>query len=144
MHPLEGSLTICVNLCNLWENILSKKFCEFSVFCGRTSPARVSVNSAYSVGEYPQQEVLCRSVKSVGGTLLLRRQGYLCYYLPQPNHLCKSVQSVGEHPQQAVLCRSVQSVGDSTQQEFLCRSVKSVGGPPRQSEICGRIVAKVV
>ena len=75
------------------------------------------MNSAYSVGEHPQQEVLCRSVKSVGGTLQLRRQGYLRYYLPQPNHLCKSVQSVGEYTQQEFLCRYVQSVGGSTQAE---------------------------
>ena len=34
-------------------------------------------------------------VPSVGGTLLLRRQGYLRYYLPHPTNLCKSVQSVG-------------------------------------------------
>ena len=37
------------------------------------------------------------SACSVGGTLLLRRQGYLRYYLPHPNHLCRSVKSVGGH-----------------------------------------------
>ena len=40
--PPEVS-SICVNLCNLWEAPLSKSFCEFCVFCGRTSPARSSV-----------------------------------------------------------------------------------------------------
>ena len=39
--------SICDNLCNLWENILSKKFCEFSVFCGRTSPGRSSVQICF-------------------------------------------------------------------------------------------------
>ena len=43
------------------------------------------------------------SVPSVGVTLLLRRQGYLRYYLPHPTNLCKSVQSVGGSPQQQVL-----------------------------------------
>ena len=47
-------------LWNLWENILSKKFCEFCEICGRIYAVRV---------------------KYVGGTLLLRRQGYLRYYL---------------------------------------------------------------
>ena len=32
--PPEVS-SFCVNPCNLWEKILSQKFCEFSVFCGR-------------------------------------------------------------------------------------------------------------
>ena len=49
--PPEVS-SFCVNLCNLWEN----------------HSARSSVKSAYSVGEHPQQEVLCRSVQSVGGS----------------------------------------------------------------------------
>ena len=35
--------SFCVNLCNLWEAPLSKKFCEICVFCGRTSPASSSV-----------------------------------------------------------------------------------------------------
>ena len=58
VHPLEGTQTICVNLCNLWENILSKKFCGFCAICGRTFSARSFVNSVQSVGEHSQQEVL--------------------------------------------------------------------------------------
>ena len=54
----------------------SVQICEI---CGRSSPAEGPVNSV--------QSVVC--------TLLLRRQGYLRYYLPQSNHLCRSVQSVG-------------------------------------------------
>ena len=30
------SLTICADLCNLWENIRSKWFCVIRGFCGRT------------------------------------------------------------------------------------------------------------
>ena len=45
------TLTICVNLWNLWENILSKKFCEFCEICGRIFSAKTSVRSAYSVGD---------------------------------------------------------------------------------------------
>ena len=71
------------------------RFCEFCVFCGRTSPAEGSVNSACSVG----------------GILRLRRQGYLRYYLPHPNHLCQSVKSVGEYPPAEGSVNSVQSVG---------------------------------
>ena len=43
------------------------------------------------------------SACSVGGILRLRRQGYLRYYLPHPNHLCQSVKSVGESSLQKVL-----------------------------------------
>ena len=59
VYPLEGTQTICVDLCNLWENILSKKFCEFCAVCGRTSSARSSVNSVTSVGEYTQSNNPC-------------------------------------------------------------------------------------
>ena len=72
------------------------RFCEFCVFCGRTSPAEGSVNSACSVG----------------GILRLRRQGYLRYYLPHPNHLCQSVKSVGEYPPAEGSVNSAYSVGD--------------------------------
>ena len=37
------TLTICVNLCNLWEALLCRRFCEICVFCGRLHSARVSV-----------------------------------------------------------------------------------------------------
>ena len=49
--PPEVS-SICVNLCNLWEKILSQKFCEFSVFCGRPSPARSSVQICEICGRH--------------------------------------------------------------------------------------------
>ena len=87
VHPLEGTITnLCrsVNsvgeytlqevlwiLCNLWENNLSKKFCEFCEICGRhfdAAEARIPpllsthpnhlCKSVKSVGEYTQQEVL--------------------------------------------------------------------------------------
>jgi len=58
--PPEVS-SFCVNPCNLWEKILSQKFCEFSVFCGRPSPARVSVQICAICGRlHPGR------VKSVG------------------------------------------------------------------------------
>ena len=65
------TLTICVNLWNLWENTLSKKFCEFCEICGRhfdAAEARIPpllsthpnhlCKSVKSVGEYTQQEFL--------------------------------------------------------------------------------------
>ena len=107
------------------------RFCEFCVFCGRTSPAEGSVNSACSVG----------------GTLLLRRQGYLRYYL-RTLTICVDLWNLWEallcrrfcefcvfcgrhfaaaearippllssHPNH--LCRSVKSVGDSSLQKVL-------------------------
>ena len=92
--PPEVS-SFCVNLCNLWENIRSKKFCEFSVFCGRSSPAEGSVNSVQSVGgplfAWLVQQRLLHPLKL-----------HLCNLwedLSHPNHLCKSVKSVGGHPQ---------------------------------------------
>ena len=62
----------------------SVSICEI---CGRLFSAEGSVNSACSVG----------------GILRLRRQGYLRYYLPHPNHLCQSVKSVGDSSLQKVL-----------------------------------------
>ena len=59
-------------------------FCEIRGFCGRISPARVSVNSVDSVGASTHPNNLCRSVKSVGEST-------------HPNNLCRSVKSVGEH-----------------------------------------------
>ena len=60
---------------------LCRRFCEFGVFCGRISHSkrRGYGKMPYppkekSVGEYTQQEVLCKSVKSVGGHS--RRRGY--------------------------------------------------------------------
>ena len=79
------TLTICVNLCNLWEVIPSRSFCEFCVICGshfaaaearippllssapklsvqiceicgRSSPAEGSVNSVQSVGGHPSKQ----------------------------------------------------------------------------------------
>ena len=35
--------SICVNPCNPWEDILSSRFCEFGVFCGRFFSVRLSV-----------------------------------------------------------------------------------------------------
>ena len=66
-------------------------FCPFRAYCLRVLPP----------WRHPNH--LCKSVKSVGVTLQLRRQGYLRYYLSYSNHLCKSVKSVGGHPQQKVL-----------------------------------------
>ena len=66
-------------------------FCPFRAYCLRVLPP----------WRHPNH--LCKSVKSVGVTLQLRRQGYLRYYLSYSNHLCKSVQSVGGHPQQKLL-----------------------------------------
>ena len=43
---------ICVDLCNLWEALLSSRFCGFCAICGRFSSAAGSVNSVQSVGEY--------------------------------------------------------------------------------------------
>ena len=66
---------ICVNLCNLWEALLSSRFCEFRAICGRTAACSVGAletsappenASVPSVGGSPQQQVLCKSVKSVG------------------------------------------------------------------------------
>ncbi len=60
---------------------LSRRFCEFGVFCGIISHSRWRGYGKMpyppkekSVGEYTQQEVLCKSVKSVGGHS--RRRGY--------------------------------------------------------------------
>ena len=89
---------ICVDLCNLWEALLSSMFCEFCAICGRFSSAAGSVNSVQSVGEYTHPNFCgfrgfrgrflsasnsVRSVDSVGKPT-------------QPNHLCR-VKSVGEH-----------------------------------------------
>ena len=66
---------ICVDLCNLWEALLSSRFCEFRAICGRTAACSVGAletsappknASVQSVGGSPQQQVLCKSVKSVG------------------------------------------------------------------------------
>ena len=66
---------ICVNLCNLWEALLSSRFCGFCAICGRTAACSVGAletsappenASVQSVGGSPQQQVLCKSVKSVG------------------------------------------------------------------------------
>ena len=35
------TLTICVNLCNLWEALPSSRFCEFCAICGRTTVCSV-------------------------------------------------------------------------------------------------------
>ena len=88
----------------------SVSICEI---CGRLFSAESSVNSACSVG----------------GTLLLRRQGYLRYYLPHPNHLCQSVKSVGESSHPNHLCRSVKSVGEYPPAEGSVNSAYSVGDP---------------
>ena len=59
---------ICVDLCNLWEALLSSRFCEFRAICGRTAACSVGAletsappknASVQSVGGSPQQQVLC-------------------------------------------------------------------------------------
>ena len=100
-------------LCNLWENNLSKKFCEFCEICGRTISARSSVNS----------------VKSVGGTLMLRRQGYLRYYL-RTLTICVNLWNLWENIRSKKFCEfceicgriyavRVKSVGEYSQQRLL-------------------------
>ena len=80
--------SFCVNLCNLWENILSKKFCEFSVFCGRTSPTSSSVQICEICGRhFAAAEARIPPLLST-----------------HPNHLCKSVKSVGEYTHPNHLC----------------------------------------
>ena len=83
------------------------RFCEFCAICG----SYFAVAEAGYLRYYlPHPNHLCKSVQSVGGplfarlvhlrqvhplklqsvevTLLLRRQGYLRYYLPHPTNLC--------------------------------------------------------
>ena len=79
--PPEVS-SICVNPCNLWENIPSRRFCEFRVFCGRP---------------------LTGAVAEAGIPPLLSSH---------PNHLCRSVKSVGEYPPAEGSVNSAYSVGD--------------------------------
>ena len=59
---------ICVDLCNLWEALLSSRFCGFCAICGRTAACSVGAletsappknASVQSVGGSPQQQVLC-------------------------------------------------------------------------------------
>ena len=58
---------ICVDLCNLWEALLSSRFCGFCAICGRTAACSVGAletsappknASVPSVGGSPQQQVL--------------------------------------------------------------------------------------
>ena len=102
-------------LCNLWEDC-----CFLSVFSHRFHRFTQKLG-CFQGGA---------SVPSVGVTLLLRRQGYLRYYLPHPTNLCKSVQSVGGSPQQQVLwilCNLWEALLSSRFCEFCA--------------ICGRIYA---
>ena len=92
---------------NLWENKLSKKFREFCEICGRIHSARSSVNS----------------VKSVGGTLMLRRQGYLRYYL-RTLTICADLWNLWENIRsKSEICGRIFSAKTSV------RSAYSVGDP---------------
>ena len=113
--------------------------------CGRLSSAAGSVNSVQSVGGLLFAECILPQISQIytevrlssrGCTLLLRRQGYLRYYLPHPTNLCKSVQSVGGSPQQQVLCKSVKSVGEYTHPNFC--GFRGFRGRPSAGAVCVR------
>jgi hypothetical protein len=51
------TLTICVNLCNLWEALLSSRFCEFCAICGRTTVCSVGALLALASGKAERRQV---------------------------------------------------------------------------------------
>ena len=88
---------------NFLLSVFSHRFHRFTQKLGCLQGGAASVSIREICGRLFSAEGSVNSACSVGGTLRLRRQGYLRYYLPHPNHLCQSVKSVGEHPQQKVL-----------------------------------------
>ena len=48
---------ICVNLCNLWEALLSSRFCEFRAICGRTAVCSVGALLALASGKAERRQV---------------------------------------------------------------------------------------
>ena len=97
VHPLEGTLTICADLWNLWENIRSKKFCEFCEICGRIYSAKPSVQICEICGRIHSARSSVNSVKSVGDPLLRRRQDTSATMKICGRIHAVSVDSVGGH-----------------------------------------------
>ena len=65
---------ICVDLCNLWEALLSSRFCGFCAICGRTTVCSVGALLALASGKAERRQVHPLKLQSVEVTLLLRRQ----------------------------------------------------------------------